>query len=441
MKTAKRLILFTVLVLIVTNGFVCQTKAFNYTDDVRKVVMDNGITLLLKENPAYDVIAISLMSSVGTVQDPEGLEGLTYLTQLNLISGTENRTGQELIMELESWGVQLQVAASYDYSAVLLQTMPSTFEQSFAILMDMITASVFPERELERERILSQRQLQALSDDPTNAIVLAYLDLFYGEHPYKYSPYGTDAGLSSVQRDDLIEWHKYVFQPEHLVIAVVGNFSTLELLPVLEENFGDWENSYAGNLQPRAPVPFAYPGEDREVEMNVPLDAAFLVLGYPAPDMFDEDSAAMTVINGILGGGMSSRLFTEIRDKKGLAYTAVSQYDSRLGPSNLLTFLATHPETLEEAKTQVLNEIQRFGSEGLSESEIAKIAVKERGSYLLQNETNLNQALTLGMAELTGRGYKWVDEYMSFFDEVKPADIKRVARKYFQHYTGVVITP
>src|SRR5699024_4731014 len=119
---------------------------------------------------------------------------------------------------------------------------------------------------------------------------------------------------------------------EHVVISVVGNFSTDELVSLLEDNFGAWKNDYAGNHSPREEVLFIYPNENREIKINVPLEAAFLVMGYPAPDSFDEDSAAMTVINGILGGGMSSRLFTEIRDKRGLAYTAVSQYDDRLGP-------------------------------------------------------------------------------------------------------------
>lgn len=149
----------------------------------------------------------------------------------------------------------------------------------------------------------------------------------------------------------------------------------------------------------------------------------------------------MAVINGILGEGMSSRLFTEIRDKRGLAYTAVSQYDERLGPSNLLVFLATHPQNVEQAKEQVLAELQRFAAEGLTEAEIAQIAVRKRGTHLIQNETNMNQATMLALAEVTGRGYEWVDDYMNFFADVTTEDIKAAAQKYFQHYTGVLIMP
>ena len=441
MRKLNRIIVLSLLVLILMSVSTLDIEAFNYTDDVQKIVLDNGVTLLLKENPAYDIIALALMSSVGSVHDPVGLEGLTFLTQRNLISGTKTRTGQELVMELESWGVQLQTLASYDYSAILLQTMPSTFEQSFAVLMDIIDSSNFPELEFERERMLSQMQLQSLTDDPTNAVLLAYLELFYGEHPYKFTPYGSDVGLATIQREDLHDWHQYIYQPEHLVISVVGNFSTEKLLTTLKDSFGVWESDYAGSHSPREQVPFIYPDENREIEINVPLEAAFLVMGYSAPDSFDEDSAAMTVINGILGGGMSSRLFTEIRDKRGLAYTAISQYDDRLGPSNFFTFLATHPLNLEQAKEQVLVEIGRFATEGLTEEEIAQVAVREKGLYLLGNETNMSQATTLAMAELTGRGYEWVDEYMNFFDGVTPEDIKKVAEKYLQHYTGVIITP
>lgn len=441
MRKTKSLVLCLILTIILVSGFTWQAIAFNYTDNVQKIVLDNGITMLLKENPAYDIIAISLMSRVGTIEDPVGLEGLTYLTQRNLISGTEDRSSQDLVMELESWGVHLQTVASYDYSGVLLQSMPSTFEQSFAILMDIMNNSTFPVSEFERERVLSQMQLQSLSDDPTNALLMAYLELFYGEHAYKYTPYGSSVGLTTIQREDLIGWHKYIYRPEHIVISIVGNFVTSDLLPFLEENFGAWEDSYTADNLPRKEIPFVYPSEDRDVVINIPMEAAFLVLGYPAPDTFDEDSAAMTVINGILGGGMSSRLFTEIRDKRGLAYTAISQYDGRLGPSNFFAFLATHPSTLEQAKEQVLHEVNRLATEGLSEIEIARIAVQERGSYLLNSETNMSQAITLATVELTGRGYEWVDEYMTFYDNVTSEDIKNVARKYFQYYTGVTITP
>src|SRR5690554_1436993 len=178
MKTKLRFTIITLLVVVLASGWSFASTTFSYTSDVQKVVLDNGLTLLLKENPAFDIIAIGILSGVENVHDPEGLEGLTYLTQRNLISGTTNRTAQEIVIELESLGVQLQTAASYDYSGVMLQSTPATFMESFAILMDMLNNSTFPELEFERERYLSQAFLQSLTDDPMNAIVLSYLEVF-----------------------------------------------------------------------------------------------------------------------------------------------------------------------------------------------------------------------------------------------------------------------
>jgi predicted Zn-dependent peptidase len=441
MKMKLRLIVVTLLVLVLVSGSALASGVFSYTANVQKVVLDNGLTILLKENPAFDIIAIGLLTEVGSVHDPEGLEGLTYLTQRNLLSGTKNRTAQEIVIELESLGAQLQTAASYDYSGIMLQSTPGSFAASFAVFMDLLNGSVFPEVEFERERYLSQAILASLTDDPMNAIVLSYLDLFYGEHPYKLSPYGSPHGLTTITQQNTIDWYEYLFQPENIVVSVVGNFTTEEILPLLEENFGGWNNDYAGGLAPREQVDFIYPQENREMVINLPTEAAFLIMGYPAPASFDPDSASMAVINSILGEGMGSRLFTEIRDKRGLAYTAMSQYDERLGPSNILIFLATHPQNVEQAKAQVLVELKRLADEGLSEEEIAHIATQKRGMYLIQNETNLNQALMLAMTELTGRGYKWVDDYMGFFDEVTSDDIKEAAQRYFQNYTEVLIIP
>ncbi len=441
MKMKLRLLVVTLLIMLVPYASVLASVEFSYTADVQKVVLDNGLTILLKENPAFDIIAVGLLSGVGSVHDPEGLEGLTYLTQRNLISGTQDRTAQDIVIELESLGAQLQTEASYDYSGIMLQATPGSFGASFAVFMDLLNSPIFPETEFERERYLSQAILASLIDDPMNAIVLGYLDLFYGEHPYRLSPYGSPTGLATITRQDAINWHAYLYQPEHLVLSIVGNFKIEELLPLLQENFAGWQNGYAESPAPRAQLDFVYPAENREMVINLPTEAAFLIMGYPAPASFDADSAAMAVINSILGEGMASRLFTEIRDKRGLAYTAMSQYDERLGPSNLLIFLATHPQNVQQAKAQVLVELQRLADEGLSEEEIRHIATLKQGMYLIQNETNLNQAIMLAMTELTGWGYEWVDDYMGFFNDVTSEDVKNAAQRYFQNYTEVLITP
>lgn len=429
------------LVLVFTAVPVLAEEAFDYTSGVQKVVLKNGMTVLLKENPAFNIIAVVIMSNVGSVQDPEGLEGLTYLTQRNFLSGTKNRTALELVTELESLGTHLQSVSGLDYCAVLMETLPDTLQESMDIVLDILGNSTFPEAEFERERALSMALVQSLTDDPMNALFMAYGEVFYGDHPYRYTTYGTWEGLAAVQREQVSAWQQYMYRPENLTVAVVGNFELTELLPYIEESLGGWETDASLSLTPRQEVPFDYPAEDRQLVINLPTEAAFLMLGYPAPNTYNPDSAAMQVIDTVLGGGLSSRLFVEIRDKQGLAYSAASQYDERLGPSNLLTFVATHPANVDLVREQVLYQMQRFAEEGLTEEEIAAVTTRLRGIYLLNNETNISQAILLATAEMIGLGYGWVDEYMSFFDNVTPEDIKRVASEYFQNYTEVLITP
>jgi len=439
MKRTMCLILAVLMTVVCTAGGYAQELMI--TADVQKVVLDNGLTLLLKENHAYDIIALSLLAGVGSVHDPEGLEGLSYLTQRNLLSGTTARSGQELVAAFESLGVQVQTTASYDYSAVLMQATPAAFAGGFELLMEMLESPTFPAAEFERERSLGLAAFQSLYDDPSNAVVLTYLEAFYGNHPYRYSPYGSAEGLTAATRDDAANWHRYMYQPGHVVVAVVGHFDTDELLPVLAERFGRWQNSFSGSPVPREGQEFAVPNENRQVTINLPTQAAFLILGYPAPATFEPEAPAMAVINSVLGEGMSSRLFREIRDVRGLAYTVGSQYVDRLGPSTVLTFLATHPANVGQAREQVLTEVKRIADEGLSPEEIAWVAAQKRGSFILQNETNINQAAILAQAELVGFGYQWVDEYLQLYDTITPEEIARTAQKYFQYYTEVLLAP
>ncbi|MGI6640417.1 MAG: M16 family metallopeptidase [Limnochordia bacterium] len=438
----KRSVCLTLAILLtLATSAIGSAAELSITATVEKVVLDNGVTLLLKENPAFDIIALSLLTGAGSVHDPEGLEGLTYLTQRNLLSGTHTRSGQDLVVALESLGIQLQATASYDYSAVLMQATPSAFRPGLDILMDMLENPAFPEAEFERERRTGLAEYESLYDEPINAVLFGFLEVFYGDHPYRYSPYGSGEGLLAATREDAANWHRYIYQPEKMVVAVVGNFATAEILPVLEDRFGRLKDSFPGTPVPRADQKFIYPDEDRQLVINLPTQAAFMVIGYPAPETFGEDAPAMAVINSVLGEGMSSRLFTEIRDKRGLAYTVLSQYSDRLGPSSLFTFLATHPDNVDEAREHVLLEIQRFAEEGLSPEEIAWVAGQKRGAFIRQNETNLSQSALLAVAELVGFGYQWVDEYLRFYEEVTPEDITAAAQKYFQNYTEVLITP
>ncbi|HPT84026.1 MAG TPA: pitrilysin family protein [Limnochordia bacterium] len=437
----KRRVLILCLAAVLAAFPALAAEPFRYTENVQKVVLPNGVTLLLKENPAFDLIALTLLSKVGSVHDPLGLEGLTYLTQRNLLSGTANRTAAELVLSLESLGVQLQTLTAPNFSGVYLQALPESFLAGYGILLDIIANSVFPAAEFERERTVGMAALQSMLDDPQYAVLFAYLEAFYGDHPYKYTAYGSLEGLATVQAELLPAWKEYVYAPEHLVVAVVGNFKTEELLPLLEETLGSWEADYAAAVEPREEVHFEHPAENREFAFNIPLDAAFLVMGYPAPDAFHEDSAPMAVIASILGGSFSSRLNMEIRDRLGLAYIVFSEYDERLGPSNFYTYVVTQPGNVELVKEQIAQHVQRIAAEGLTEAEIAEVAAYQRGLYLLQNETNLAQALLLAQAEVTGRGYQWMDEYMTFFDRVTPEDVKRVAAKYLQYYTSFVVGP
>ena len=439
----KRISLALVLVLLAALSAVpvLAEDTFSITQDVQRVTLSNGITVVLKENPAFDIVAMVIMSDVGSVQDPFGLEGLTYLVQRNLISGTENRTSLDIITELESLGTQLQTTSLQDYSSIMLQCQPDNFLASFDIVLDLLNNSTFPEAEFERERALSLAVIQSLYDDPVNAMFLTQWELFYGDHPYRYSPYGSWEGVSAAQREQVKDWQKYMYLPQHLTVAVVGNFNSEELLPVLEGTLGSRQGEYSGSPAPKEAMPFVYPPEDREMTINLPTGAAFLMLGYPAPDTFNPDNAVMAVINSVLGDGLSSRLLVEIRDKLGLVYETGSYYDERLGPSNILTYAITHPDNVDLVREKITEQLQLFASEGLTSEEIAGVAAKLRGNHLLNNETNISQALLLATAEMTGRGYEWIDEYLAFFDHITPEDIKRVASEYFQNYTGILITP
>ncbi len=416
-----------------------STSVEKNTIPIIKRVFDNGLTLLIKPNPTNEVVSVNAFIRMGAVYEPKNQRGLSKLMQKVLIKGTTTLSAKDIVFETESVGASIDAGlVDSEYGHVSLLTTLIGFDQSLPVFLDILQNPAFPAAEFEKERQIMLQQLATAYDQPFTEAFLNFRELFYGEYPIGVKQKEIAEMVIKFSRDDLVSWYHKTYVPNNMVISIVGNINPPEIEKTFQDTLGKWSKGPELSMT-SSTVPS--PDDDRQVIKNRNSEALFMVLGYQAPLISNEDCPVMSIINYILGGDMGSRLFVELRDNNGLAYYVSTDYYASNYPSIIFAFIATAPKNYQAVKTGTTAEFKRLTTQLVPAEELqaAKQAVK--GHFLMSHETNSSQADRLGGFELLGVGYQYDQTYPELIDKVTAADIQRVAKKYFTHYTLSVLTP
>lgn len=394
----------------------------------QKTVLPNGITLISKPLKDSSTVAIKIFVRGG--QGVETLPGTATLVSSVMMQGTRNRSAEAISRELESKGMNLSVSADDDYIEVTGTAIQEDFGELFNILKDVMTQPVFTEKEIVKKKEQLRQSIEVSRDTPS-AVAFENLNLaLYPNHAYGNEGKRIESSLSKITRQDLLDYYNLYFAPQNMVVSVVGNFDSATL------------NNYLTSLYPDCPscnkslvtVPAVAPLKAGKtiVEEKPKLSAVWLAQGWLAPPISSpKEYATLKVINSLIGTGMSSRLFVDLREKQGLAYVVGSMYPTRGQQSRFVIYIGTDPVNTDKVKVGFQKEIKRLQTEGVPITELAEAKSKLIGNFALAHDTNLSQAFYLGLFETLGAGYQFDSRYPEWVTQVKPADIQQVAQKFF----------
>jgi Predicted Zn-dependent peptidases len=408
---------------------------------VIKKVLGNGLTLLIKPNFANEVVVVNAFARMGAAYETVNQRGLSKLMQRVLIKGTTTRSARDIAFQTEAVGASIDSGIdNYSSGSVSLKTTVAGFDTSLQVFLDILMNPSFPTEEVEHEKEMMIQQLNAAADKPAGEAFQNFLGLFYGDQPMGMKSDAIAKNVAGISRADILASYRRIYLPGNLVISIIGKVDPQRIEAIFAKSLGQWN---AGPVpQPEKPA-MAVPNRETDQQMvrTRSSQAIFMVLGYPAPQITEPDFPVMGVINYILGSDMGSRLFVELRDKKGLAYDVSTAYDGANYPSYLYAFMATAPANYQAAKAGIIKEFARLTTEAVPEREleVAKVALK--GGYLMEHETNSAQSKFLGSYELMGLGYSFDQDYPRMIEKVTAADVQRVAAKYFRHYSLSVVSP
>ncbi len=393
----------------------------------RTATLSNGITVLGIENPTADIVAARCFFRGGLRLEARERAGIGHLVASTMTKGTQYDSAHAIAEQVESVGASLGTEAATDYFLLSFKTVGGDFERILKLSAEILRSPTFPTSEVELERRLTLRAIEAQRERPFSVAYDRLQCLLYGEHPYGFPAMGWTETVSQLSRDDLVAYHRQALRPDRLTIAWAGRLAFADAIAALERTFGDWHAEDNPLPDPEATVPEFQP------ELGVTLQdtqQAIVMLGYAAPPVSSPDYAALKVITTYLGSGMSSRLFVELREKRGLAYEVSAFYPTRLDRSQFVTYMGTAPQNAGIALEGLHQECDRLCQEVLDADELATTKSKLLGQYALSKQTNSQLAQVYGWYETLGLGADYDERFVQAIEAVTAEDVQRVAQGY-----------
>ena len=404
------------------------SKSDKADEPMQKLVLPNGLTLLLKELHQLPVISIGVFAKGSRSLESARNAGISWLCARSGVKGTFTRTAAQIATEIENLGSVLHYSAYPDYLGVSIKILSKHFTTGFDILSDVILNPVFPKKELTKEKTEALVQMTKMQDDMLQYPLQLFYRALFGDENYGLPVYGLPETVKRMRQLELFEWHHSHFYPENMTIVVVGDLNRSELTERIGERFSELENpdSCPERITRNRQI---CSGEkiSREREKN----QSALVLGFAGPPAHHDDIYALTILQNIVSG-LGGRFFEELRGKQSLAYTVSAHLISRALAGAFLAYIATSPENEQRARDGLLKEFGKLKEKMVSKNELDRSVAYTKGVFQIGMERVTVQMSQYAHYELVGRGYKDVDQYAHKINSVQRQDVLRVAQKYFQ---------
>ena len=394
-----------------------------------KYIVDNGSTLLVNENKNNDIIAISIIARGGEFLEKVAGEGT--LTATTLLKGTKKYSAQELAQILDENGIEIDANCSEDYFVINVQTTTAQIDKTLDILDEVLNNAVFDDYELEKKRSEILAKIKQKRDVPMNIALENFKTVIFENSVYSHSNKILEKTLPSVQREDVVRYYNNILDANNVIVSINGNVNSDKMIDAFgsmlhNKNLNKVEFSKFNVTKLTAPKTLSQTIKD--------LHTSWLFIGWQTAGVSNKkDFVTLKVINTIMGSGMSSRLFKNLREKDGLAYQLGTSYSPKMLGGVFMAYIGTNPDTLDYSRKQILAEMNKLKMEFVSDSELQDAKDRLKGSFVIAMETNSEKASNIGLFEAYGFGYDFLNDYTKMIDEVTASDIIRVANKYFNN--------
>jgi predicted Zn-dependent peptidase len=349
--------------------------------------LENGMVLVGEPTKALESAAFTFLAPAGCCFDPLGRAGLASLTSEMMLRGSGSRDSRAWVSDLENLGVERGESVGVAQATYHGATLRDNVYAGISLFADMLRRPHLPADQLEAGRNACLQELRSIDDEPSHKLMIELRRRRYPD-PWGRSSLGEDASLRAVTIDDVRQFHSQHYRPGNTILAVAGNFEWQRLCDEVEKLFGDWEPLDVAEPPARNGRPAGHhiPFQSNQSHVGI----AYPTIPYKHPDYFQAWAAV-----GVLSSGSSSRLFTEVREKRGLCYTVYASLHTQRDRASVLCYAGTTAERAQETLDVTIDELQKLGS-GIEQSELDRLKARIKSSLIMQQESTSSRSGALG---------------------------------------------
>ena len=387
-----------------------------------RTTLDSGATVVTERMNEVRSVSCGLWWDVGSRDEPEGIAGTSHFLEHLLFKGTPTRSAKDIADAFDAVGGDVNAFTGKEYTCFYSRVLDEDLPMAFDILSDMVRNSVVDPDELESERNVILEEIAMHEDAPDELVHDLFYRSLWAQHPLGRPVLGYNETVGRVSRDEVVDYWQDRYAPPNLVVAAAGHVDHDELVGRVEAVFSEQRGT-------RTSRDGGAPNTMRGVKVyKRPTEQAHIIVGTPALPRAHPDRHALGVLDTVLGGGMSSRLFQEIREKRGLAYSVYSYRSLYTDAGSFAVYAGTTPQNAETVIDLVQQEIASVLEEGITGSELERAKGHAKGALVLSGEDPGSRMNRLGRQQLTTGEILSIDELIEKFDQVTMDDVKRVGK-------------
>jgi predicted Zn-dependent peptidase len=393
---------------------------------VKRTVLPGGLRVITEQVPGVRSASVGIWVGVGSRDEKPAVAGAAHYLEHLLFKGTAKRTAVEIAEQIDAVGGELNAFTAKEHTCFYAHVLDTDLPMAVDVLADVVTDAVLDPAHVELERGVVLEEIAIRDDDPEDLLGEVFDEALYGDHPLGRPIIGTEESVRGMDRAVLHEFWRGRYTTPRMVLAAAGNITHTEVLRLARKYL---RNRLGGNGSPESP---------RAGRARIPVSAklvvhpddteqAHMMLGVRAPDRHDERRWVLGVLNTVLGGGMSSRLFQEVRERRGLAYQVYSSVASYADTGHLSVYTGCQPDHLGEVARVVHEVLSDVARNGVSAAEVARAQGQLRGSLVLGLEDTSSRMSRIGKAELAYTSYLTVQQTLDRIHAVTPDEVAALA--------------
>jgi predicted Zn-dependent peptidase len=395
-------------------------------DGIKREIHPNGLVLITERMPNIRSVALGVWMKKGSRHETAPENGISHFIEHLLFKGTETRTAKEIALTIDSVGGQMDAFTTKEHTCFYFKVLDRHLDTAVDLLSDIVRNPKFVPEEIEKERKVIYEEIKMVDDTADELVYDIFSEAFYGDHPLGRPIQGTIDSVGRMVPEQLSRFFRDSYRPANLLVTAAGNLDHDRLNGALATAFGDLPSGETPRLGPAPSLRAA-----RRLREKKELGQLHLCLGLPGVAMNDRRRFPAYVLNTVLGGTMSSRLFQHIREERGLVYSVFSSANSLVDSGNLVIYAAMSPESGREVLDLVVRELRLLKDEPIAAAELQLAKDHLKGNLMLSLESSSSRMSNLARQELYfGRQFS-LDEILAGIDTVEIGALQELARELF----------